>query len=79
MARTAVDPFGRYLATGITALVGVSAVMHMGVSLSLLPTTGINLPFMSYGLSSLGITLLATGILVSVGRLRERPRAARRR
>ena len=73
IARTAADPFGRYLAGGLTALVGVTAVMHMCVSIALLPTTGLSLPFMSYGLSSLGITLLGTGILISVGRLRGKP------
>jgi cell division protein FtsW len=70
IARTAPDPFGRYLAAGLTALVGVTAVMHMCVSVALIPTTGLSLPFMSYGLSSLGIALAGAGILVSVGRLR---------
>lgn len=73
IARTAPDPFGRYLAAGLTALVGVTAVMHMCVSVALIPTTGLSLPFMSYGLSSLGIALAGAGILLSVGRLRGSP------
>lgn len=73
IARTAADPFGRYLAAGLTALVGVTAVMHMCVSVALIPTTGLSLPFMSYGLSSLGIALVGAGILLSVGRLRGGP------
>jgi cell division protein FtsW len=73
IARTAPDPFGRNLAAGLTALIGVTAVMHMCVSVALIPTTGLSLPFMSYGLSSLGIALAGAGILLSVGRLRGSP------
>jgi len=73
IARTAEDPFGQYLATGLTAAVGVTAVMHMAVSLSLMPTTGLTLPFISYGRSSLVVTLAGTGLLLSVGRMRGKP------
>jgi cell division protein FtsW len=73
IARTAPDPFGQYLAAGITAAIGLTAVMHMAVSLSLVPTTGLTLPFMSYGRSSLVISLVATGMLVNVGRMRGKP------
>jgi cell division protein FtsW len=73
IARTAPDPFGQYLAAGITAAIGLTAVMHMAVSLSLMPTTGLTLPFMSYGRSSLVISLVATGMLVNVGRMRGKP------
>jgi cell division protein FtsW len=70
IAKTAPDPFGQYLAVGLTATVGVTAFMHMAVSLGLMPTTGLTLPFMSYGRSSLVISLLGTGILINIGRLR---------
>jgi cell division protein FtsW len=70
IARTASDPFGQYLAVGLTATVGVTAFMHMAVTLGLMPTTGLTLPFMSYGRSSLVISLLGTGILINIGRLR---------
>lgn len=73
IARSAPDPFGQFLAVGITAMIGITAVMHMAVSLSLMPTTGLTLPFMSYGRSSLVISLAATGILVNIGRMRGRP------
>lgn len=73
IARSSPDPFGQYLATGVTAMVGLTAVMHMAVSLALMPTTGLTLPFMSYGRSSLVISLVATGILVNIGRMRGRP------
>jgi cell division protein FtsW len=76
IARTAADPFGQYLAVGLTATVGLTAFMHMAVSLGLIPTTGLTLPFMSYGRSSQVISLLGTGILINIGRLRGSPRAA---
>ena len=79
IARTAADPFGQYLAVGLTATVGLTAFMHMAVSLGLMPTTGLTLPFMSYGRSSQVISLLGTGILINIGRLRGRPRAAMKR
>jgi cell division protein FtsW len=76
IARTAADPFGQYLAVGLTATIGLTGFMHMAVSLGLMPTTGLTLPFMSYGRSSQVISLLGTGILINIGRLRGSPRAA---
>lgn len=73
IARTAPDPFGRYLATGLTASVGITALMHMAVNMELMPTTGLALPFISAGRSNLIVTLLAVGVLISVGRMRGRP------
>lgn len=75
IARTTSDPFGQYLAVGLTATIGLTAFMHMSVSLGLMPTTGLTLPFMSYGRSSQVISLLGTGILINIGRLRGKPRA----
>ncbi len=76
IARTAADPFGQYLAVGLTATIGLTAFMHMAVSVGLIPTTGLTLPFMSYGRSSPVISLLGTGILINIGRLRGKPRPA---
>jgi len=76
IARTVTDPFGQYLAVGLTATIGLTAFMHMAVSLGLIPTTGLTLPFMSYGRSSQVISLLGTGILINIGRLRGSARAA---
>jgi len=67
IARRAPDVFGFLLAVGLTALIVVSALMHMGVSLGLLPTTGVTFPFISYGGSSLVVSLAAVGILLNVG------------
>jgi cell division protein FtsW len=72
IARTASDPFGQYLAVGLTAAIGISAFLHMAVTMGLMPTTGLTLPFMSHGRSSLMISLLGTGILINIGRQRGR-------
>lgn len=67
LARAATDPFRQYLGVGLAALVGVDAFLHMGVGLALVPTTGLVLPFVSYGRSSLVVALVATGLLVNLG------------
>jgi len=76
IARTAPDLFGQLLATGITVMIGLSVILHIGVTLAVIPATGVTLPFMSYGRSSLIVALAATGILASVGRARRDSRAA---
>src|SRR6266700_3280688 len=68
IARSAGDLFGRLLAEGLTGMIGITAVLHIGVTLALLPATGITLPFISYGRSSLFVALVATGVLISIGR-----------
>jgi len=60
------DRFGFHLALGVTCLLVVQALIHMGVCLGLLPTKGLPLPFISYGGSSLVATLAATGLLLNV-------------
>jgi len=72
VARTAPDRFGMLLATGITALIGVTALTHIAVNLALLPSTGLPLPFLSDGRSSLVISLFATGVLINIGNSRFR-------
>jgi cell division protein FtsW len=67
LARAAGEPFRQYLAVGLAVLVGVDAFTHMGVGLGILPTTGLVLPFVSYGRSSLVVALIATGLLINVG------------
>lgn len=73
IARSAPDAFGQYLAAGLTTAVCLTATLHMAVTLKLMPTTGLTLPFMSQGGSSLLMNLAATGVLVSIGRMRGRP------
>jgi len=67
IARKAPDRFGMLLATGLTALVGLTALLHIAVTLALVPTTGLPLPFVSYGRSNLLVSLVASGILINVG------------
>jgi cell division protein FtsW len=68
IARRAPDLFGMLLAAGLTAMVGVTAFLHMAVTLALVPTTGLPLPFISFGRSALLVSLFATGVVVNVGR-----------
>ncbi len=60
------DAFGRHLAWGFTSLVVVQAMVHVSVALSLLPTTGVPLPLISHGGSSLLTTLVACGLILNV-------------
>jgi cell division protein FtsW len=65
-AMKAKDPFARYLAVGITTMIGVQALFNISVVLALLPTKGIPLPFISYGGSSLLIMLASVGVLLNI-------------
>lgn len=68
IARQSPDLFGFLLASGITCTVLVYAFVNIGVCVGALPTTGLPLPFISYGGSSLLLTMVATGILLNIGR-----------
>lgn len=76
IAKTAPDLFGQLLATGLTTAICLTAGLHMAVTLKLMPTTGLTLPFVSHGGSSLLMALAATGMLASIGRMRGRPTKA---
>jgi cell division protein FtsW len=68
IAMRAPDPFGRLLAAGITGWLGLQALINLGAVTGLLPITGVPLPFISFGGSSLIVSLFAAGVLWSVGR-----------
>jgi cell division protein FtsW len=68
IARRARSPFGRHLASGITLLIGMQALVNAAVVTGLLPTKGLTLPFVSYGGSSLVASLFGVGILLNVSR-----------
>ena len=67
IAMRASDDFGCFLAIGITVMIVSQALVNVGVVLGMMPTKGIPLPFISYGGSSLLVSLLATGVLLNVG------------
>ncbi|HEX4683895.1 MAG TPA: FtsW/RodA/SpoVE family cell cycle protein, partial [Gemmatimonadaceae bacterium] len=72
IARKARSPFLQLVAVGLTFTTVLTAFLHIGVVIGLLPTTGLTLPFVSYGRSNLVLTMLFTGILVNIGSEKER-------
>src|SRR5881397_2292484 len=76
LALTCKDPFGKRLAAGITALVTGQAAINLAAVVGLGPLTGIPLPFVSYGGSSLVVALLSVGILLNIARGHGRAEAA---
>ncbi len=66
IARQARDLFGGYLAIGLTAALGLQICINMGVTLGLLPTKGLTLPFLSYGGTSLVLNMATIGILMNI-------------
>jgi cell division protein FtsW len=67
-ALTAADDFGSYLAFGISTMFGAQVLVNLSVALSILPTKGLTLPFVSFGGSSLLVNAAAAGILLNVSR-----------
>ena len=65
-ASRAPDRFGCLVAVGVTTWITTQAVINMGAVMGLLPVTGIPLPFVSFGGSSLVITLASVGILLNI-------------
>jgi cell division protein FtsW len=79
IAKRAPDLFGQLMAAGITCWVLLQAAINMGVSCGLFPTKGLPLPFVSFGGSSLIITMAAVGILLNISaRTQARPAPNRR-
>ncbi len=72
IARSRTDFFGSLLALGITVAIALQTVVNMGVSLSLLPTKGLTLPFLSYGGTSLVINMVLVGMLMNIGLSRKK-------
>jgi len=80
IAARAKDRFSMLLATGITAWIGIQAFMNIGAVIGIMPITGVPLPFVSFGGSSLMINLAATGMLLNIARhpAEHLPRSSRR-
>ena len=68
IARNESDPFGSLLAVGLTALLSLQAFVNMAVVTGLVPTKGLPLPFLSYGGTSMVVSLAAVGLLMALGR-----------
>jgi cell division protein FtsW len=71
IARNAPDTFGSLMAIGLTAAMGMQICINMGVTLGLLPTKGLTLPFLSYGGTSLLLNMVSIGILMNIGTARQ--------
>lgn len=67
-ARMAPDDFGRLIAGGITAWIVMQAFINIAAMVTLIPLTGIPLPFVSYGSSALATSLIAVGVLVNISK-----------
>lgn len=68
IARRAPDPFARSVAVGITTLIGIQAFVNIGAMVGLLPLTGVTLPFISYGGTSIIVLMAAIGILLNISK-----------
>jgi cell division protein FtsW len=72
IAMQAKNKFQQLVAIGLTVNMLVTAYVHLGVVIGLLPTTGLTLPFISYGRSNLLLSFVTTGLLCNIGSQRER-------
>jgi cell division protein FtsW len=71
IAKESKDEFGKYLAFGITTLIVLNAIVNMSVASGVIPTTGVTLPFVSYGGTSVIFTAAAAGVLLNISSHRE--------
>ena len=62
------DNFSKYLAFGLTFQIVIQAVLNLSVVIGLIPVTGVTLPFLSYGGSSLLISMISVGILINISK-----------
>jgi rod shape determining protein RodA len=60
------DPFGTYVAAGVASMFAIQIFVNVGMTLGIMPITGIPLPFVSYGGSSLLINCVAVGLLLNI-------------
>ncbi|MFQ3597446.1 MAG: putative peptidoglycan glycosyltransferase FtsW [Chloroherpetonaceae bacterium] len=72
IARNAIDDYGKYLAYGVTVAIGVYALVNAAVACHLVPTTGLPMPFVSYGGSAALFNAFGVGLLISISREKKR-------
>lgn len=68
VSQNAPDLFGSFLMIGIISMIGIQTLINLGVVVGLFPVTGVTLPLMSYGGTSLVITLMSIGILINISK-----------
>jgi len=68
IALRAPDLFGCFMAVGVTSMIILQAVLNIGVVSGILPVTGVTLPFISYGSSSMVVTLASVGVLLNISK-----------
>ena len=66
IALLAKDPFGTFVAMGITAMFAIQVFINIGMNVGIMPITGIPLPFLSYGGSALMADFIGVGMLLSI-------------
>jgi len=76
VAKSVKDDFGKYLAFGITTILSSYAVVNMSVACGIIPTTGVPVPFVSYGGTALIINAMAVGILLNISKHRNENEAS---
>lgn len=72
LAKNMDDDYGRYLAFGITTVIGINTIINMMVATGIVPTTGVTLPFLSYGGTSIIFNSIAVGILLNISTYRNK-------
>jgi len=72
IARNAIDDYGKYLAYGVTVAIGIYAFINAAVACHLVPTTGLPMPFVSYGGSAMLFNAFGVGLLISISREKKR-------
>jgi len=71
IAKRTLEPFGYFLSVGIVSMIGLQAMINVGVCIGALPTKGLTLPFISYGGSGLVFNLVAVGLLLNISRIQD--------
>jgi cell division protein FtsW len=68
IAKSAPDDFAKYVTVGVTAWIVLQAIINVGSMVSLLPMTGVPLPFVSYGGTSLAVAMAAVGVVLNISK-----------